>query len=253
MESPDAATETSPSTHSLGVFQRAVALYAHPARAWDGLRERAQWWFPMLIVAVVAAAVAGALHERALVPMLSATWRDQVANGQLPAEKVQQLEAFFHSPAGLAVSVVQQLVLVPVFQVLIAVVVWFGVGFVLGSPLTFRLALEVATWSGLIFIPIQLASAAVAWSRETFRGVHVGFGLLLPDTEAPSRFMIWLGGVLDALGPLSIWYLAVAVLGAAALSGAPRRRVAWTLAGLYLVFVMLFSALGAMFQPTSGT
>ncbi len=81
------------------------------------------------------------------------------------------------------------------------------------------------------------------------RGIHVGFGLLLPDTDTPSRGMIWLGGVLDALGPLSIWYVAVMVIGAATLSQTPPRRVVWVLGGLYLAFVMLFAALGAMFQP----
>ena len=56
------------------------------------------------------------------------------------------------------------------------------------------------------------------------KGVHVGFGLLLPDADTPSRLSVGLGVVLDALGPLSIWYVVVMVLGAAALSGAPRRR-----------------------------
>jgi Yip1 domain len=254
MDSPVAATESPQvSEPSLNPFQRLAAIYARPARAWTGLADHVQWWFPLLIIAIVSAVVAALLHDRALVPMLTATWRDAVANGQMPAEQAAKMEAFFRSPAGLGISVVQQFIVLPIIIVLTALMIWFGVGFVLGRPLTFRLALEVACWSGLIYIPTQIAVAAVAWSRETMKGVHVGFGLLLPDSESPSRLTIWLGGVLDALGPLSIWYVAVMILGAAALSGTPSRRVAWVLGGLYLVFVVLLSALGAMVQPGAGS
>jgi hypothetical protein len=117
--------------------------------------------------------------------------------------------------------------------------------------MTYRWSLEVAAWSGLITIPAQLLTGVVAWTRETMKGVHVGFGLLLPETETPTRFGIWLGGVLDALGPLSIWYVVVIVLGASALSGAPPKRVAWVLGGLYIALILLFASLGAMVTPVS--
>ena len=94
-------------------------------------------------------------------------------------------------------------------------------------------------------------TALVAWNRETMKGVHIGFGLLLPETDTPSKLMTWFGAVLDAMGPLSIWYVVVLVLGAAALSGAPRRNVAWVLGSLYLVLVLLFASLGTLFSPTS--
>ena len=83
------------------------------------------------------------------------------------------------------------------------------------------------------------------------KGVHVGFGMLLPDSDTPSRLGLWLGAVLDAIGPLSIWYVVVLVLGAATLSGAPRKQTAWVLGGLYIALVLLFSSLGAMFAPMS--
>jgi hypothetical protein len=100
-------------------------------------------------------------------------------------------------------------------------------------------------------VPRQLVAYGFAWSKQSFRGIHDGFGILLPDTDSPSRLMIGLGGFLDALGPLAVWYVIVGILGATALSGAPRKSVAWVLAGLYLAIAAFSSALAAMFAPLS--
>jgi hypothetical protein len=249
---PELAVETPAPEPSLNVGQRFVAIFTRPAQAWTGLRQHAQWWFPLVIIAIFAAAFAAALHHRALLPMMSAAWRDQVANGNMSAEQLQKMEDFFGGPKGMLITVVQQLLILPIIQLLMALLVWFSVGFVLGRPLTYRLSLEVASWAGLVTIPAQILTGIIAWTRETMKGVHVGFGLLLPDTDTPSRLMIFLGAVLDALGPLSIWYVAVLVLGASALSGAPRKQTAWVLGGVYFALVLLFGGLGAMFTPVSG-
>src|SRR5439155_17470180 len=136
---------------------------------------------------------------------------------QLSPEQFQRMQQVFNGPFGLWSSVLQQFVVLPIVVLLTGLLVWVGVGFILGRPLSYRLALEVAAWTGLIQIPAQLMFCAFAWSRETMRGVHVGFGLLLPETETPSRLTLWLGAVLDAIGPLSVWYVVVLVIRAATL------------------------------------
>lgn len=247
---PDAAhASTSEPTLSLG--QRAVAVFFKPGEAWTGLRQQVQWWFPMLMLGVFAAGVAAALQHRALLPMLADAWQEQVANGNMQADQAQRMEDYFSGPMGMAWTVGQQFVLVPVVTAIMGLLVWFGAGFILGRPITYRLSLEVAAWAGLITIPMQILTGLVAWSRETMKGVHVGFGLLLPETDTPTRLGLFLGGVLDALGPLSLWYLAVLVLGAAAVSGAPRKQIALVIGGLYFVAVFLLVGTAAMFAPLS--
>ena len=255
MESPVVPEAAQPPTPepTLSLIQRTVAVFARPTSAWTGLRQQVQWWFPMLIIAFVAAGFAALLHHRALVPMMSETWREQVANGAMQAEQAQRMEDFFAGPSGMIVTVTQQFLILPIVTLLTALLVWFGMAFILGRPMKYRLALEVTCWAGLITIPAQILTAIVAWSRETMKGVHVGFGLLLPESDAPSRFSIWLGAVLDALGPLSVWYVVVLVIGAATLSGAPRRQAAWVLGGLYIALVLLFATVGAMLAPVSGS
>ena len=236
---------------SLNVWQRTLAVFTRPASAWSGLRERAQWWFPLLVLGAFAAGFAAVLHHRALLPMMVDAWQEQVANGNMQAEQAQRMEGFFGGPTGVLITVVQQFIIIPIITLVMGLLVWFGVGFVLGRPLNYRLSLEVAAWSGLITIPAQILTGIVAWTRETMKGVHVGFGLLMPETETPTRVGVFLGGVLDALGPLSLWYVVVMILGAAALSGAPRKQTAVVLGGLYLAAILLMVGLGAMFTPMS--
>ena len=79
----------------------------------------------------------------------------------------------------------------------------------------------------------------------------MGFGAFLPESDTPGKLMVFLGGILDAIGPFAIWSLAVMILGAAALSGKPRKSVAFTLSAVYLVLWVFFAGLGAMFAPGS--
>ncbi len=245
-----AIPETSP-LRSMSIFERAGAIFARPASAWAGLETRAQWWFPLLVVLILNAVAGVALYHRALLPMMSERWEQQVDRGQMTTEQVDRAMQMMSSPAGVAINIVVSLLVLTVVTFAIGLVIWFGVGFVLGTKLKYRHALEVAAWSGLINIPAQLIASGLAWSRQTFRGLHVGFGVLLPPSDTPSKVMTGLGAFLDGIGPLSVWYVAVGILGAAALSGAPRKSVAWVIAGLYLVIIAFFSALSALFAPGS--
>ena len=55
-------------------------------------------------------------------------------------------------------------------------------------------------------------------------------------------------GILDGLGPFAIWWIAVVIIGASALSAVPRKRVAWSVGGIYVGLLVFFVVLGAMFR-----
>jgi hypothetical protein len=241
--------EPTPAEPWIPPFSRMVAVFARPGEAWSGLHQRAQWWYPLILSIALFVAGGALLHNRAVVPMMRAAWDEQIANGQLTPQQAEQAETFMTGPVGIAFSVVNPLITVPLLTLLFALAVWFGAGFVLGTKFSFRQAFEVTSWAGLVQIPGYLLTLALAWSRESFKGVHIGFGVLLPETDTPGKLQVALGVLLDALGPLSLWYLAVVILGAAVLSGAPRRRVMWVLGGLYLVLYIFGAAIAAAVAP----
>ena len=230
-------------------LQRAAAIFTRPAAAWSGLETRAQWWVPMLIMLAVMAAGMLAVHDRALVPMLVENFDNQVAEGQMSAQQAAGAEDFLSGPVGKTVVVVQQCVVIVIATLLSALAVSFGIGFLMGGKLRFRLALEVTAWSWLVTLPGQILFFVLAWFRESMQGVHVGFGAFVPEPETPSKVLRGLAMFLDFLGPFSIWGLVVSILGASALSGLPRKSVAWTLSIINGVLWICFAGLSAFFGP----
>jgi hypothetical protein len=99
---------------SMSLIERFVAVFTRPSHAWGGLETRAQWWFPMLVLAVVSVGITLLLHERALLPMMSEAWDQQVADGQMTAAQADGAIQFMAGPAGMALTAVQQAIAVQV-------------------------------------------------------------------------------------------------------------------------------------------
>ena len=227
---------------------RMVRVFVRPADAWEGLRERGQWLFPLLVGLVLWVGLQAAAFDRVTVPMMFDQWSNAVANGQMEPTQEAELTKFFLSPAARWIVLGQQTLVWPILLMLQALVVWFATGFVLGSSMRFRQAFDVVCWSGLVKIPALLLFFALAFSRETFVGIHLGLGVLVPEPETPSKLLTGLTTFLDFIGPFEAWWAAVAVLGASAISGAPRRSVAWVLVALYLALGAFLAAVSAFFS-----
>lgn len=236
---------------ALSIGQRAVAVFTNPGAAWGGLGERHQWWFPLLVMSLVQVLVMLPLYDRAYLPMYFDQLDAQVASGAIDAAGAARAEKIMESPAmGWVVAGVAGLSSV-VMTLALALVVWFGVGFLLGARFRYRLALEVTAWSALVWLPQHLAFFALAWTQQTMKGIHFGLAAFLPEADPPAKWQAMLTVVLDALGPFNIWYLVVAALGCAALSGAPRRSVAWVLGGLAVTLAVVSALLTGWLAPAS--
>lgn len=248
---PEGPSPAIPESPSLSLAGRAVAVFTRPASAWSGLAERSQWWFPVLLTTLLQVAVMLPLYDRAYLPMYFEQLDAQIASGALEPAAAAKAEQIMQSPVmGPVVAGVAGLTNV-VITFAFALVVWFGVGFVLGAKFRYRLALEVTAWSALVWIPQQLVFFAVAWSQETMKGIHFGLAAFLPEADPPAKWHAMLTVALDAFGPFNIWFVAVAVFGCAALSGAPRRSVAWVLGGLAVALAVVSALLSGWLSPAS--
>jgi hypothetical protein len=242
---PDAVPIPSP-------WARVGLLFARPARAWTGLNQRVQWWFPLLIVAVAYALALLTTYQKSYLPMITSSIEQRVAAEQMSADQAAQVERMYGSPGGMAIMTcilsLQYLLVVFVFSLL----VWLGGAFVLGRPFRYRLALELTWWAELVRLVQVLADHAVAYfGGIELLHVHTGFGVLLPEPETPSKLITAAGRFLDMIGPLGLWYAAVLVLGLSALTGAPRKAAAFVGGGIYLIFALLLAALSGLSAPGS--
>lgn len=234
----------------LSPFQRAVRVFASPASAWDDLAERGQWAIPLLAGIALWVGLQAVAFQHVTVPMLLNSWSDAVASGRMDAAQMERMSSFFtDNPAAMWIILAQQAIVWPILSLLTALVVWFGGGFVLGTKLRYRQALDVVCWAGIVKWPALVITFALAWQKQTFKGVHLGLGALVPEAETPSKLQVGLTTFLDFIGPFEAWWAAVAVIGVSALTGAPRRNVAWVLVALYLAFGAFLAAVAALFNP----
>ena len=233
----------------LSPIARAVRVFARPATAWDDLVERGQWLPPLLASLVLWAGLQALCFDHVTVPMMQDAWNDAVSAGRMEQAQMDKMVAFFTGPTARWIVVGQQAIFWPILTLLVALVVWFGGGFVLGTKLRYRQALDVVCWSGLVSWPAIVLTFALAWQRQTFKGIHLGLGALIPEGETPDKLRTGITMFLDFFAPFEAWRIAVAVIGVAALTGAPRRNVAWVLVALYLAFGAFLAAVNALFNP----
>ena len=233
----------------LSPFARAVRIFSRPATAWDDLVDRGQWAPPLLAGLALWMGLQALAYQHVTVPMMLDAWSEAVASGRMEQAQMDRMAGFFtENPSAPWIVVGQQAIVWPVLALLTALVVWFGGGFVLGTKLRFRQAFDVVCWAGIVKWPSLLLLFALAWQKQTFKGVHLGLGALIPEGDTPDKLRTGLTTFLDFLGPFEAWWAVVAVLGVAALSGAPRRNVAWVLVALYLAFGAFLAAVNALFN-----
>jgi hypothetical protein len=92
-------------------------------------------------------------------------------------------------------------------------------------------------------VPGQILVAVLAWAKESMQDVHIGLAALLPASDSPGAIIRAVTVILDGLGPFSIWWLVIVIIGASTLSNLPRKRVAWSIGGTYLGILVFFAAL----------
>ena len=234
---------------SLSPMARAIAIFTNPSGAWAGLQTRSHWWFPITVIVLCSVALTAVLYQRAVVPMISEQWEQMVEDGRMTADQVEKMEQGLSGPLGLLMGVVPQIIAVPLTMVFLGAGVAFGVSFILGRKLGFRHAFEVVSWSSLVSVPAALLTGVLAWSKETMKGIHLGPGLLVPMSDPPAKWQIGMGSFLDAFGPFELWTLALVIIGASTLSGAPRKSTMWVIGGLYVALRVIIAAVSAMFAP----
>ena len=247
-QSPSTAEAVPAADARMSPFARAIAVFTNPGGAWAGLKVQKQWWFPLLLIVLFSAGMTATLYERAIVPMQAAQMDQMVEEGRLTPEQAEQQVQMMSGPMGLGMGLIFGTLFLVVIMLLIAAGVSFGVSFMLGHKLSYRLGLEIVCWANLIMLPAGVLNGILAWSRETMRGIHLGPGILVPMADPPEKWQVAAASFLDAFGPFELWTVAVVIIGASTLSGAPRQSVLWTMGGLYVAARLIAAGL-AMVMP----
>ena len=93
--------ETAVAPARLSPVERAVRVFVRPKDAWEGLAERGQWLFPLVLWLVLLTGLHALVYDRVTVPMMENQWSEAVANGQMdPQSEAQARAMMVDSPTG---------------------------------------------------------------------------------------------------------------------------------------------------------
>ena len=241
------ADASPPATPGPSLAARTLRVFARPFQAWEGLENRATWWFPLVLVCVVQFTLAIVLYDRVMIPSALEAMRPKVESGQITESQAQE---FATAPVSRIINLVAVVVITAAIPFVVALGLWFGVGFMLGGKFSYRGALEVSAWSSLVTVPAALVKYGLsAWQEVSINSIHLGLGALVPVPDPPEKLSQALAGLLDLIGPSTIWLLVVQVAGCCALSGARRANVAWVLSALYVVLAVIGAIVAYLLTP----
>jgi hypothetical protein len=181
-----------------------LGVFFQPRQTFERLREKPRFLLAMLVLIVLQIVFSFALFRSGVIA------NDAIAKlevqGKSPQE-IEQLEAFFQSPAAPIIGAVSGAVAVAFILLLSAGIMFFMGNLMLGARLTYRHYLCVAVCGGLIGLVDQVVRFTLAVSKGTM-DVRLGVGNLLGDELG------FAGRVLDTLtDPLMLWSVAITALG----------------------------------------
>jgi hypothetical protein len=232
-----AVQATSP---KMSVPGRVLNVFLEPNRAFADIAAHPGWWVPMILLMAASTAYMAAFSsrvgwERYLGQQLETNKQTQ----DMPAdqrERIVQTQAKFVGPVATVAAVVGT----PISMCVIAGVMMFIFGTLLGTTVKFRQALGVVSHAFLPNVVATGAFLAVLFVKDPAdfdvknpAGFNLGFYL---DPHTSSAWLVSLGSSIDVF---SIWVILLLATGMAAVS-----RKSWksSLAGVaapWAVYVLL--------------
>jgi len=242
-DSPVASTAPAPAGRPL--WARALGIVTSPRSVFEELAARPSWFWTAFVVSVVAVVVSFLLWGPVIAPYAV----EQASKSpNITPEALSRVEMMYSNPVAHIVGSCFAGLFNLLFIVVTGLVLFAVTSFLMGGKAKVRQALAVASHAMLVHIPRAFLTMPLAISRQD-PSVSLGPGILFPVSEATGFAGKWLANFLAFFDLFNIWSVALCILGMSVVSRLPTRQVAVAIVSALLGLAILFSLLGAAFQP----
>jgi hypothetical protein len=212
-----------------------LGTYYQPDKVFEGMKEKPRWLIPLIISVIFTLIVTAIILPKFVLPEQAAKL---ASNPDIPADRMEEIQARMSGPIPLIAGLVSNLVAVPVGLLLIGLIFW-GIFSMSGHKAGFKQMFTAAVYGSLIGIPGAIIKVPLMFIKETAK-VSTSLGLILP-AEMEEGFLVRL---LNHIDLFTIWTLVVMAIGFSVFSGAPRKKSYWIVFGCWAVFILILSAVG---------
>jgi Yip1 domain len=230
---------------------RIIDTFIAPSKTFNDLRRNASWWAPWLLIAVVTLIFVYVMGRQIGFEQITKNSITQSSRAEqfekLPADqqaKQIQLATTIARYVSYGVPIVQLISFVVIAGVLMA-----AFNFGAGAGVPFKIAIAIVVYSSLPGI-----IGAALGMISMFAGVDpAGFNAQNPVATNPAHFMDpagnkFLYGMASAFDVFIIWTIVLIGIGFACNSKVKRSTAITIVAGLYLLYKLVSSGLGAAFS-----
>jgi len=230
---------------------RLINTFIAPSKTFSDLGRDASWWLPWLLVSVVSIAFFFVMERQVGFDQIS---KNEIARSN-QADQFEKLPADQQARQIRIASSVTRAVcygtpaMILIVYVILAAVLMATFNFAAGASVRFKTALAIVVYAGLPGIIGGLLGIV-----SLFAGVDpAGFNIRNPVATNPAYFMDpgsskFLYGMATALDVFVIWTIVLTGIGFACNSKVKRSTAIAIVAGLYLLYKLVGSGLGAAFS-----
>jgi Yip1 domain len=244
---PPVSTPASESA-ALSEGARLVDTFIAPSKTFTDLRRNASWWGPWLVISIFALIFIYSMDRQIGFEQIS---KNEIANSskadqfdRLPPDRQQkQLQATSSFVKYLSYGIP---VTILFYFAIISVVLWASMKVIGGADTSFKTAYAIVFYASLPGI-----IGSILGTISTFAGINPeGFNVNNPVATNPAYFMDRAGnkflyGMASGLDILTIWTIVLMGLGFAYTSKVKRSTAIGIVAGWFIFWKLLTSALAA--------
>ncbi len=195
-----------------GLAGRMLGVFFSPGRTFAALAACPDWVWPLLLTSVVSGASAFVEYKPVIVPMQMQKMEER--DPPIPAEQLAKIEDQMQTPAAQIASGIAPAVVVWVFVLLQAAILFFLGSIVLGGESSFRRVFAVTAYASLIYALGTVVQTPVhLWATHSMDPV-LGLGFLIP-ADAGSAGLRFVRGILLSIDAFALWQMAVLAVGVA--------------------------------------
>ncbi len=231
--------------------QRVTDTFVAPAKTFADVRRNRSWWLPFLILAVFSYLFTLTALAHVGAPRLA---ESAIRNNPAQSEKLQQAspeqraQTLRITATFMQASFYSWPVLLLLFTLLGALLLWVGFNFMLGGTAAFAGMFAVMMFAWLPGIIRSVLSTAML-----FLGDPEGFNINDPVGTNPGFYLgagspVFLKSVLSSIDILSIWTLALMAIGGAIVARVKIRSGLILVFTAWLVFVLARAGIAAAFS-----
>jgi hypothetical protein len=243
---------SAPETAPLSEAARIVDTFVAPGKAFTDLRRSASWWVPFLLLSVVAWGFFYVVDQKIGLRKVA---ENQIQGSPKTAHQIDQLppdqrsQAITRQAAGIRYFLYGYPVIILLWNLLIAAILFATFKFAAGAELKFNAALAVVMYASLpLLLRTALATISVGAGADPD-----SFNLQNPVATNPGYFISpgqspFLYSVATAFDIFMIWTLIATAIGFSCVTKVKRSTAIAVVFGWYIVFTLGAAGLGALFS-----